>query len=468
MAQKASQRRAVNGAPSRFTRGERRATVAISGILALRMLGLFMILPVFAVAADRYAGHTPTLVGVAIGIYGLTQALLQIPFGTLSDRLGRKPVIVAGLLLFAAGSALAALADSIHQVILGRALQGGGAIAAAAMALTADLTREEQRTKAMAVIGVSIGVAFGLGFVAGPLIHRWVGLPGLFWSTAALALVAIAVLAVSVPTPRTARHGRGSDAAPGQIAGVLHDTGLLRLNFGILCLHLILTASFVVLPLALRDAGLAPDAHWKVYPPVLVLAVAVMTPLLLLAERRRSSKGVLAGAVLVLCATEAGLSGWHGQLPTLVALMVVFFAAFTLLEAMLPSLVTRMAPPDKKGAALGVYSSCQFLGAFLGGLAGGWVHGRFGGTAVFGLCAALAAVWLALAAGMSRPYSYASRLVRVGAVSEAEAERIAERLRAIEGVAEAVVVPEDGLAYLKVDGRRLNEAALRDFAAFER
>ena len=258
-----------------MTRTEARSAASMAGIYALRMLGLFMILPVFALYADELEGATPALAGLAIGIYGMTQALLQIPYGLLSDRIGRKPVIIFGLLVFALGSAIAASADNIHLVIFGRALQGAGAIAAAVMALTADLIREEHRVKAMAIIGMSIGASFALAMVLGPVLNTWIGVPGIFWLTAVLALGGIAVVVLVVPNPVVTRVRRDAEAVPAQFASVLRDAQLFRLDIGIFALHLILTASFVVLPLALRDiAGLPANRHWEVYLPVLLLSLS--------------------------------------------------------------------------------------------------------------------------------------------------------------------------------------------------
>ncbi|MDX1432083.1 MAG: MFS transporter [Gammaproteobacteria bacterium] len=445
-----------------MTPAERRASISLAGIFMLRMLGLFMIFPVFSLHAERYAAHTPMLIGVAIGIYGLTQALFQIPFGMVSDRIGRKRVIAAGLLMFAAGSALAALADNIWEVIAGRALQGFGAIAAATLALTADLTREECRTKAMAIIGVSIGFAFALALVLGPAITRVAGLPGLFWITGLLALGGIAVLRFYVPDPVRTRFHRDTEAVPAQFARILGDGQLLRLDVGILVLHLIMTAIFVVLPLALRDeAGLAPSAHWQLYLAVLAVAVVLMVPFVTYADRHNRVKHVYLTAVVLLAVSLAGLYFSRDALWTIGVALVIYFTAFTVLEASLPSLVSRLAPADLKGTALGVYSTSQYLGAFLGGILGGWLFGRYGPEMVFAFCAALCVAWLAFAASMRNPPALTTHLLNVGTIDARAGEALATRLLAVPGVAEAVVVPEDGVAYLKVDRRRLDHEALR-------
>lgn len=454
-----------NGAET-MTPVERRAALSLAGIFSLRMLGLFMILPVFSLHAHEYAGYTPLLTGIAIGIYGLTQAMFQIPFGMLSDHIGRKKVIVAGLIIFTVGSLVAAMADTIWGVIGGRALQGFGAIAAAVLALTADLTREEQRTKAMAIIGVSIGLAFALAMVLGPAITSTaIGLPGLFWLTAILAAAGIGVLLFFVPDPMITRFHRDTEPVPAQFARILGNSQLLRLDVGILILHLIMTATFVTLPLALRDnAGIDPSRHWMVYLIVLTLSVIMMAPFVMLADRKNRLKHVFLGAVVLLVISEIGMFRYRAGLFELAALMVLYFTAFNILEATLPSLVSRIAPSDMKGTALGAYSTAQYLGAFIGGALGGWLHGRFGPSASFALCAGLGVVWLLFAAGMRNPPPLSTHLLRLGPMDEAAATAASARLREVNGVAEAVVVAEDGIAYLKVDRRRLDRDALRAFS----
>lgn len=448
--------------------GERRAAFSLAGIYALRMLGLFMILPVFALYAQDLAGYTHTLTGLAIGIYGLTQAALQIPLGMLSDRIGRKPVIIGGLLLFALGSVVAAMSDTMWGVILGRALQGTGAIAAAVMALAADLTREEHRLKVMAIIGLSIGLAFAAAMALGPVLDRWIGVPGIFWLTAVLALAGVAVVHFAVPRPTASRFHRDTEVESTQFARVLLDPQLLRLDLGILVLHLVLTASFTVVPLVLRDqAGLAPSEHWLVYLPVMLFAIAAMIPFIVLAERGRKMKQVFVGAIGVLLLAELGMEVFSDSLLGLVLALWVFFTAFNLLEASLPSLVAKMSPVERKGTAMGVYSSAQFLGAFLGGLLGGSLYETGGPPAVFAVCAALLAVWLLAAITMRNPRYLSSYLVKVGEVAPAGAGALAAQLTQVRGVAEAVVIPEDGIAYLKVDLHALDREALRSFSPAE-
>ncbi len=449
---------------NRLSVAERRTAFWLASVFSLRMLGLFMILPVFALYAENLHGHTPALAGLAIGIYGFSQALLQIPFGLLSDRYGRKRMIYLGLLIFALGSGVAALADSIWGVILGRALQGGGAVSAAVMALAADLTREEHRLRVMATIGVTIGVSFAVSMILGPVLNGWIGVPGIFWLTGLLALGSIAVVRWQVPDPLESRIHCDAEPVAAQLGRVLGDRQLLRLNFGIFILHLLLTATFVAVPLALRDAGLPSDRHWQAYLPVLVFSMAAIVPFVILAEKGRRLKPVFLGAILTLALTELGLLVWHDTVLKTLLLLLGFFTAFNLLEATLPSLIAKVAPPDAKGTAMGVYSSSQFLGAFAGGALGGGLRGQLGLQGVFAFAALAALAWLLVAWRMENPRYLSSYLLPVGVRDEAKAHLLAQQLCEVPGVAEAVVIAADGVAYLKVDRRALDEAALRALA----
>jgi len=383
---------------------ERRAATSLGGIFGLRMLGLFMILPVFSLYAHKLTGFTPILMGLAIGAYGLTQAFLQIPFGLLSDRIGRKKVIIIGLLIFAAGSILAAVSDSIYGVIAGRALQGAGAIAAAIMALLADLTRLETRTKAMAILGGSIGMSFTLALLLGPILNGWIGVPGIFWLTSVLALIGILVVIYIVPNPEESHFHADTEPVLSQFGKILTNPQLLRLDFGIFSLHLLITATFVALPLLLRDTLHIPAPHhWWIYLPVLMLAVLAMFPFIIIAERYNKTKLVFLGAIVTMILSEFGLSLFHQQVIQVVILLFLFFAGFNLMEATLPSLISKLAPPNSKGTAMGAYSSSQFLGAFVGGTAGGWLLGHFGPPGVFAGAAFVALIWLLVASGMKAP-----------------------------------------------------------------
>ena len=448
-----------------MTPTERKSVYSLASIYALRMMGLFMILPVFALYAEELEGNTPALVGIAIGIYGLTQALLQIPFGMLSDRIGRKKVISAGLLIFAFGSVVAATADSIYIVILGRALQGAGAIAAAIMALTADLTREEHRLSAMAVIGISIGLSFMFSLVAGPVLNQWIGVDGIFWLTAVLAIGAIGVLLLVVPNPVQSTFHRDAMTAPQQLKEVVKDEQLLRLDAGVMILHMMLTATFVVLPLALRDvAQLVTEDHWMVYLPVMFLSMVAMIPFVILAESKRRMKEVFGAAVMTLAVAETVLVFMYQSVAGIVFSLFLFFVAFNVLEATLPSLVAKVVSPDRKGTAMGVFSSSQFIGAFFGGTLGGILHGAFGIEAVFGLCAFMAIIWFLIVTTMQSPRYLSTYLVKVGEVDEKRAHQLVIELTGVTGVAEATVRVDDGIAYLKVDLKALDREALKQFS----
>jgi MFS family permease len=392
-----------------MTAAELRAALSLAGIFGLRMLGLFLILPVFVAHAPHYAGGGDlTLVGIALGAYGLTQAMLQIPFGMASDRIGRKPVIYAGLVVFAAGSFLAAAATDIWTAIAGRTLQGAGAINSVVMALAADLTRDGHRTKVMAIIGSMIGVMFALSLVAAPTLYRWIGMAGLFALTGTLALAAVWVVRALVPDPPPpAAHG----GAPATVRSAL-DPELLRLNLGIFVLHIVLYAMFLVVPTRLIEAGLELSGHWKLYLPAVIASFLIMIPPILYADRRNRPKPVLLGAVALLLAVEAALGATHAGIAGLAAAMVIFFVAFNVLEALLPSLVSRLAPAQGRGVAIGVYNTTQTLGVFVGGGLGGWVAQHFGTSTVFAMCAGLATLWLVVAGGMRAP-------ARVGAVNPA-------------------------------------------------
>jgi MFS family permease len=377
---------------------ELRAGASLAGVFGLRMLGLFLILPVFAVHAPQLAGgDNLTLVGIALGAYGLSQAILQIPFGVASDRWGRKPVIYIGLIVFAAGSFLAAAAGDIWTAIAGRTLQGAGAISSVVVALAADLTRTEHRTKVMAMIGGMIGFAFALSLVAAPALYRWIGMSGLFVLTGALCIVAIGVVKALVPEPPPPA-ARPSGAGAHEVL----QPELLRLNLGIFVLHIVQMAMFVVLPTLLVEAGLPLPAHWRLYLPVVLVSFAIMAPPILYADRRNRHKPVLLAAVALLILVQSCLVFSSSVMAYAIALLA-FFVAFNVLEALLPSLVSRIAPAHARGTAIGVYNTTQTLGLFFGGLGGGWLAKHYGAAAVFAGCALLSALWLAAASAMRSP-----------------------------------------------------------------
>lgn len=374
----------------RMSPAERAASLQIAGLYALRMLGLFMVLPVLALYARDLPGATPFKLGLALGIYGLTQALLQIPFGSLSDRFGRKPMLLIGLALFGIGSLIAALGPGIEAIILGRALQGAGAISAVLSALLADLTSPAQRTKAMAIVGVTIGTSFSLSMFLGPVLDRAMGVRGIFLLTAALTGVALLVV-WRLPAPP------GTDPAhrPARDWSHLTDPLLWRLNLGVFLLHLILTASFVAIPALLKDQmGLNPGDHWKIYLPVMLAAFVAMAPLVMRSSRGAGS--VFLASIALVGGAQFGLLWAPHHWIVLLLMLWLFFTGFNVLEASQPALVSQAAPAQAKGAAMGVYATAQFLGAFSGGILGGMLVSRWGPESLFELHALLCLLWLAL------------------------------------------------------------------------
>ncbi|MFI3220759.1 MAG: MFS transporter [Methylococcales bacterium] len=440
---------------------EKRATWSLASIYALRMLGLFMILPVLSLFAEQLEGSTHALIGLAMSIYGLPQVLLQIPFGLLSDKFGRKKIILIGLLLFFIGSVIAAFSTTIYGVLVGRAFQGAGAVSAVVMALVADLTQEVHRTKAMATIGVSIGLSFGVGIIVGPIISGFGGVQAVFGVTAVLTVFAMMAVIYIVPNPQHSKLHRDAEFVPAQAMNALKNPDLLRLNYGIFILHLILMAIFVVVPKLMQQAGLEAGHEWQVYLPVFAGSMAVMIPFIILAEKKRKMKQVFLGAIAVLVLSEVGLSQFHDNLIGIVGFLAVFFCGFNLLESTLPSLISKTAPADLKGTAMGAYSSSQFMGLFLGGVIGGWFNGQFGVTAVFLFCAAAAFSWFLVSLTMNPPRYLANMLISLEDLNQQTSDSFVNQLMAVIGVVEVTVHIEEAVAYLKVDSQQLNKDQLQ-------
>ncbi len=438
---------------------ECRATIALATIMACRMLGLFIILPIFSLYLKRIPGATPALIGIAIGIYGLTQACLQIPFGMLSDKIGRKCVIASGLLIFIIGSLIAALATSIEGLIIGRALQGGGAIGSTILATVADVTRDESRTKAMALIGMVIGLSFIIALIIGPLINAWFHLSGIFVATAITGLISLVILYTLMPHPATPISRPEVSLAPHYFKSVIKNTTLLRLDFGIFSLHSILTALFIAIPLVLMHHS--PNHHYTqplFYLIILISAFVVALPLIIWAEKKHQLKTCFIGSITLLTACAIGLILFQSNILAIGIILLFFFAAFTLLEASLPSWLSKIAPLRHKGTAMGIYSSAQFLGIFVGGSLGGSIFSHFGPTGVFTFCALLSLAWLIASITLPAPPYLATIIMTL---DQQHWKSISESIRHIAGVVELSLSEAEQTLYIKINKAIITEQALR-------
>jgi MFS family permease len=431
---------------------ERRASIGLASIYGLRMLGLFIILPIFALyAEDLPGGHSHFLIGIALGAYGLTQALLQIPAGWLSDRYGRKPIIITGLLLFAAGSFIAASADDIYWIIAGRVIQGAGAINAAVMALTADLTREEHRTKAMAMIGITIGITFAISMVLSPILYQLIGMAGIFTLIGVLAFVSIAMVIWFIPNPSITRFHSDTQANTSKLKEVLRNKDLLRMDFGVFTLHAILMSVFMQVPFILRANGLDIQHQWQVYLPVMLIAFGLMVPPIIIAEKKAKLKQVFMIAIVMAAIAQMGIYLLQESLWGVAISLLIFFTAFNVLEATQPSIVSKIAPLDAKGTAMGVFSSVQFLGAFFGSAMGGLLMQIYGGNAVLTFAIVMLSLWLVVASSMQAPKALQTKMYHLKEMNEEEARALKHSLAQLRGVNEVLIVASEQIACLKVE-----------------
>ncbi|MBK8970693.1 MAG: MFS transporter [Hahellaceae bacterium] len=415
------------------------------------MLGLFVILPVFMLEGAALEGATPALLGFALGVYGLSQALMQVPFGLLSDRIGRKPVIIMGLVLFALGGLIAGLSTSVYGVILGRFLQGAGAIASVLMAFLSDLTQEDNRTKAMAAVGMTIGLTFAVSLILGPFLTEHFGLSGLFLSTVALS-VAGAVVVSRLPNVRIQVSRREHALSFPEVSVMLRNIELRRLDFGIFALHFMLTATFVVTPKLLADRyGIEVGQHGWIYLAVMVTAFIGMVPFIIIGEKKQKVKTFFLAAVLLLAVSVGFLSFTEPSLTGFVICLFAFFLSFNFLEATLPSLISRIAPAGSRGTAMGIYSSSQFFGAFLGGAVGGSLFGFYGFAGVYGMSLLIALSWWVVGLGMLPPPNTKSIVLPLKPFASSDCERIASELQGMKGVEDVTLVVEEQAAYLKVN-----------------
>lgn len=442
---------------------ELRASFGLAAVYVLRMLGMFLILPVFAIYAINIpGGNNHILVGIALGAYGLTQAIFQLPFGMWSDKVGRKKVIYVGLAMFAIGSFICAMAPHMGWVIVGRSLQGAGAISAAITALLADLTREENRTKAMAIIGLSIAAAFAISLVLAPPLFDWIGLEGIFALTGGLAIVAIIGVAKIIPTPVISRFHSDAQTNNKRLGMILRDQQLLRLNIGIFTLHASQMAMFVVLPLMIQtDVGLSATQHWQIYLPVILISFLLMVPLIILAEKKQYLKTIFICAIVLILMAEVSFALFPLKLWVLLIILLIYFVGFNVLEATLPSLISKIAPADSKGTAIGVYNTMQSLGIFVGGVMSGVLFEHSGATIVFIVCAFSVLIWLLLAFSMQAPQAVKTHLLHIGEEWGGNAKALSTKLANLFGVKEAVVVIDERVAYLKVAQSGWDETGAR-------
>ncbi|HFC8517761.1 MFS transporter [Neisseria weaveri] len=431
---------------------EWRASTSLSAVYALRMLGMFLVLPVLALYVASLPGvdGNKQIVGWTLGAYGVTQALLQIPLGLASDKFGRKKVIFAGLVVFAIGSFMAALAESWQMLLLARIIQGAGAISAAVTALVADLTRDEVRTRAMSMIGLTIGLTFSVSLVLSPILYDWIGVPGLFTLMGILTVLSMAVVGWITPNPKESRMHEDAEAQPGRIGEVLTNGQLLSLDFGIFALHAAQMALFTSLPFALVELGLLENQHWKVYLPSTIIGLVVMVPLIIIGETRNKLKQVFIGGISCIAVAQIALMFGLDSLSVILACLIVYFVGFNILEASLPSMVSKIAPADLKGTAMGVYNTLQSVGLVTGGVAGGYLLQHYGFGGVFAFCTGLMLLWLVVAWIAPAPKPVRNFAFTITQIWQNKEDALVSALRDLPAVEEIKLSTDKKTVYIKV------------------
>lgn len=430
---------------------EFRASLSLAAVYGLRMLGMFLILPVFALYAPTLeGGESKVWIGFALGAYGLTQALLQLPLGMASDKYGRKKIIYIGLMVFAAGSFMAAVASDIYWLTFARALQGAGAVSAAVIALLADLTRDEVRTRAMAMIGMTIGLTFAVSMVLGPVLAELIGVDGTFTLTGILTILAMGAIVFLVPNPEKCTFHADAQTQKKSLSMVLKDVQLLRLNFGIFALHSAQMALFMAMPLALVKLDLPVSEHWYIYFPVMLLSLVLMVPAIVVGETRNKLKAIFLMAIGLMVIAQLGMAFMLDSLSAIFIWLSLYFVAFNILEASLPSLISKIAPTQAKGTAMGVYNTSQSLGLFMGGVVGGFVFANYGFTGIFVFCSILMIIWFFIALSAPSPLAVKNLVLSVPEFWQHQVDVLAEKLSAVVGVVEIAFSDDKQVVYLKV------------------
>lgn len=441
-------------------KNEFKTTAYISLIYCFRMIGLFIIFPIFSLYINHLNDATPFLIGLALGVYGLTQAMLQIILSICSDKYGRKPVIFFGLILFIIGSIIAALSTSIYGIIIGRAIQGAGAISSTLSALVADSTKEENRLKAMSLVGMSIGFSFLIAMMISSILNSMIGLSGIFWLTAVFGFISMIMLS-KIPTPKSSSFHHEGKTVFALLKNVISHKELLKLNYGIFSLHACLTALFIVIPPILTNIlEVKADYQWLIYLPVLIISFAIMFPFVMIAEVKRKMRSYFIIAVAILSVSLGLLALGYNHVIILSVLLTFFFAAFTFLESCLPSLVSKLAPVGSKGTAMGVFSSCQFFGIFIGGVVGGIVYHQYQISGVLCLCLAICILWLIVSIMMAEPTYFNSKVYKLKSNSLDAKIALEEILAAQTGIYEYNTCLDEQAVYIKIDKKEIQEKNL--------